>query len=146
MAECSICLEAINTDLLELNCMHSFHSFCMYDWIIMNNTCPMCRAVISDKIIEERIVYELLSDHTTKERKEKIINIIPNIKVYLDIEIVTSIIEFIKTKERSSYTKEYLQTQTKENLKEICKKHNITIKYFNKLKKMDIIDKIIQKN
>jgi hypothetical protein len=41
---CVICLEEINTeDGCLLPCAHTFHSKCLWPWLIMNKSCPTCR-------------------------------------------------------------------------------------------------------
>ena len=43
--ECSICLEryVVNDKIIHLNCRHSFHKYCLNEWLKNNNTCPQCR-------------------------------------------------------------------------------------------------------
>ena len=38
-------------------CNHTFHKICLDNWLIAKNTCPMCRAVLSNRAVEstERI-------------------------------------------------------------------------------------------
>lgn len=45
--ECSICLEHTNPEKdVKLSCNHTFHHKCAIEWLIQNNTCPMCRKSI----------------------------------------------------------------------------------------------------
>ena len=46
-AECTICLKKFNKDKVYLNCNHYFHKECIQNWKTRNNTCPICRAQIS---------------------------------------------------------------------------------------------------
>ncbi len=48
---CSICLENIqkNDKSQYTECGHRFHTHCLYDWLMLNNTCPICRHEITDK-------------------------------------------------------------------------------------------------
>ena len=48
---CSICLEYIenNHKSKYTECGHKFHTRCLHDWIMINNTCPICRHEISNK-------------------------------------------------------------------------------------------------
>ena len=46
--QCSICLEDLgdNASCL-LACQHRFHSSCICQWILENNSCPECRTVVN---------------------------------------------------------------------------------------------------
>ena len=48
---CSICIEPIyENDKIILKCNHTFHASCMMENVIKtNNTCPLCRTIISSK-------------------------------------------------------------------------------------------------
>ena len=48
---CSICLDNLNSNPThELSeCNHKFHSSCLISWLRVNNGCPMCRGVASNK-------------------------------------------------------------------------------------------------
>lgn len=52
ICQCSICLEDIYdisySKFISLPCEHIFHTKCISKWKNKNNTCPMCRAVISN--------------------------------------------------------------------------------------------------
>ncbi|KAD6795329.1 hypothetical protein E3N88_06225 [Mikania micrantha] len=53
--ECSICLEGFKDgdELLNLGCMHRFHSCCLFPWIEICGACPNCRkdiVVTSDRL------------------------------------------------------------------------------------------------
>ena len=43
--DCSICLSEVNVgdNLILLPCCHTFHKNCISQWLIKNNTCPICR-------------------------------------------------------------------------------------------------------
>jgi len=47
--ECTICLSkidtanTISTGILEIECGHKFHYNCIYNWSIIDNSCPNCR-------------------------------------------------------------------------------------------------------
>lgn len=44
---CSICLDPIKyINKKKLHCNHTFHKFCISDWMKCNNTCPICRDII----------------------------------------------------------------------------------------------------
>ncbi|KAK9132290.1 hypothetical protein Scep_011818 [Stephania cephalantha] len=42
---CSICIDGFKVDekIGSLSCGHEFHINCIKDWLIVNNTCPICR-------------------------------------------------------------------------------------------------------
>lgn len=43
--ECEICLEQIKKDdyICNLDCFHSFHFDCIYEWMHYKKNCPVCR-------------------------------------------------------------------------------------------------------
>ena len=51
MEECAICMEYIKeNDKAVLKCGHQFHASCMFSNVVReNNTCPLCRAEVSEK-------------------------------------------------------------------------------------------------
>ena len=51
MEECVICMEYIkDSDKAVLKCGHQFHASCMFSNVVReNNTCPLCRAEVSEK-------------------------------------------------------------------------------------------------
>ncbi|KAI7853134.1 hypothetical protein BDC45DRAFT_511413 [Circinella umbellata] len=44
--DCSICLNSLgfNVELINLPCMHGFHSGCIEQWLQVNASCPVCRS------------------------------------------------------------------------------------------------------
>ena len=46
--ECSICLDTDKNDLIKTSCGHFFHDSCLQEWKQFNNTCPLCRYIISE--------------------------------------------------------------------------------------------------
>lgn len=40
---CVICLSDENLDTVTLCCYNIVHKLCLNNWLINNNTCPMCR-------------------------------------------------------------------------------------------------------
>ena len=42
-------------------CNHTFHKICLDNWLIAKNTCPMCRAVLSNRAVEptERVTHHV---------------------------------------------------------------------------------------
>lgn len=53
MATCRICLLDFNTESIKkrTKCQHEFCEVCLDKWLEKENTCPICRTIISDKII-----------------------------------------------------------------------------------------------
>lgn len=47
--ECSICLEGFEDgdELINLPCMHRFHSCCLFPWVEVCGACPNCRKVVA---------------------------------------------------------------------------------------------------
>ncbi|KAG2216197.1 hypothetical protein INT45_005155 [Circinella minor] len=45
-SDCSICLNSLgfNIELINLPCMHGFHSGCIEQWLQVNASCPVCRS------------------------------------------------------------------------------------------------------
>jgi hypothetical protein len=39
-----ICQEHLNDEVVRTDCGHSFHVGCISDWVIRNDTCPLCRS------------------------------------------------------------------------------------------------------
>lgn len=45
--ECAICQEETGHDFrVKLQCSHEFHAKCLKEWLIRNQTCPLCRASV----------------------------------------------------------------------------------------------------
>jgi hypothetical protein len=44
--ECSICLEVNNNKIIKTACNHEFHEKCLFEWIKISMTCPICRGGI----------------------------------------------------------------------------------------------------
>lgn len=42
--ECSICLEEGTN--VSLPCRHAFHRSCIHDWLMIRDSCPLCRATV----------------------------------------------------------------------------------------------------
>ncbi len=47
MNTCSICLEDLSSNIIELNCKHQYHIECIKQ--VKNNKCPLCRGHIINK-------------------------------------------------------------------------------------------------
>lgn len=56
VCECSICLTNCSPKQLKtLPCEHQFHKKCVNKWLKKNNSCPLCRAVITPEPVPEPI-------------------------------------------------------------------------------------------
>ncbi len=58
--ECAICLQDFTNDDMcrELYCLHLFHETCIDIWIILHQTCPVCRKEYKKSILEkEKDIY-----------------------------------------------------------------------------------------
>ena len=40
---CTICLQSNSNELITTSCEHKFHNQCLYEWLKVRNTCPVCR-------------------------------------------------------------------------------------------------------
>ena len=40
---CIICMDENENEFVKLNCNHIFHTSCLSEWLINNNSCPTCR-------------------------------------------------------------------------------------------------------
>ena len=40
--DCPICQQHMETNLKKLDCGHGFHSECIYTWLLMTRSCPVC--------------------------------------------------------------------------------------------------------
>jgi hypothetical protein len=47
--ECGICFEPVECDRHATACRHLFHASCLAPWLNKSNTCPTCRAQVTDK-------------------------------------------------------------------------------------------------
>ena len=43
METCNICFEDISCDEFKTSCEHKFHNKCLTQWVLSNETCPLCR-------------------------------------------------------------------------------------------------------
>ena len=50
--QCVICQENFEEkeSVISLPCMHSYHSKCIRKWFKTNNTCPICKLIITENI------------------------------------------------------------------------------------------------
>ena len=60
--ECPICFEVIkkDEDIVETACGHKFCKKCLNIWTELEDTCPLCREILEDKIIMELAENECL--------------------------------------------------------------------------------------
>lgn len=40
---CAVCLESMNSGVVELPCKHAYHKACIDEWLCREQSCPMCR-------------------------------------------------------------------------------------------------------
>lgn len=66
--ECSICLNLLNNDIVQLKCEHKYHKVCIDEWYKIKTTCPMCR---DEKLTSIRI---MVLNPTTMDFREKHFN------------------------------------------------------------------------
>lgn len=69
--ECVICLSDITDDLVRTNCNHCFHSRCLKQWKKCANTCPCCRASLSNNRF--KFDHDLLRDMAIRMNMKSII-------------------------------------------------------------------------
>jgi hypothetical protein len=76
--ECAICLDSLDNlegnKIIQLNnCNHQFHESCLKQWIDKNNTCPLCRTVVTSlfyaqinllcvNLFKKKIIVEIKED------------------------------------------------------------------------------------
>ena len=66
LERCSVCSEEIEKEKMNttyLPCKHSFHTICIYPWIVEHNTCPNCRMEVYKKIEEQQSDDDLEPDN-----------------------------------------------------------------------------------
>ncbi len=75
--QCSICLLDLKKDVRTLKCEHKYHKNCINEWISKNNTCPLCRDIIS--VIEASVATHVtvpsnnnIYCHIDKKKKKKV--------------------------------------------------------------------------
>lgn len=80
-SQCPICLDTVVNPILEHNCQNIFCSRCLVEWYKTNNTCPLCRKIISiDKLIIEDKTFDdkKISNKKLISKETTCINIIKN--------------------------------------------------------------------
>ena len=57
--DCIVCFSEIDDPMykISLKCKHFFHTECIFDWLKINPSCPMCRQSFRIQLIEEIISY-----------------------------------------------------------------------------------------
>ena len=54
LKHCNICFDIVHEINISItNCKHLFHTNCLLKWIIINNTCPLCRYELYSDIKQE---------------------------------------------------------------------------------------------
>lgn len=59
---CSICLGTVGRKRYKTCCNHHFHSKCLLRWILVNDTCPMCRTMLRARPTEEEEDIDVVID------------------------------------------------------------------------------------
>ena len=166
--QCSICIENLNIKtnnwfkwntqsnetiktIKTLECTHQFHTSCINEWLKGNNTCPLCRNVIENSKINNKIsdidtVININENINTREQvTNTFINRIKNnkkntISIIIYILSLVSVITYILTSlSMIKYIKEYNITNTnfsesddiKHNIKLINTEINMIIAYLS---------------
>jgi hypothetical protein len=76
--ECAICLDSLDSlegnKIIQLNnCNHKFHESCLKQWVLHNNTCPLCRtninclfeakiSLLCGNLFKKKIIVEIKED------------------------------------------------------------------------------------
>ncbi|KAH0574467.1 putative RING finger domain and U-box domain [Spironucleus salmonicida] len=67
MEQCSICFEALSSNISQLTCSHIFHKNCIQPWINENSSCPICRCPVSFNTLQ--VSYLRSFNHEVKQFK-----------------------------------------------------------------------------
>ena len=85
---CPICLNFIKKDdLTETICKHSFCESCLKNWSETNNSCPNCRTIINNNIIESFEMEEegyVINDNDIEREIENLVIELSNIDTEMD--------------------------------------------------------------
>ncbi len=49
MNECIICYKQLDKDDIKQVCGHIFHTKCITNWVLISDSCPICRSVLINK-------------------------------------------------------------------------------------------------
>ena len=57
---CSICHEKIGKHRINLKCKHTFHIYCIYNWVYTykKKSCPICRGECKEELDDKIIIIE----------------------------------------------------------------------------------------
>lgn len=47
--DCCVCLQSLETNKKFLRCTHSFHDYCIDEWLTHSNKCPICRICVYEE-------------------------------------------------------------------------------------------------
>ena len=84
--ECSICYEDIIVCCDEIKCNHKFCKSCLEQWLQSNQTCPMCRTIITTlpKTLKEMLhEYYIFEERTIDMSDEEITRILPMDNIFV---------------------------------------------------------------
>lgn len=60
LPQCCICLNKIGKkNSITTECGHKYHSYCLDQWLELNNSCPYCRADLQPEMEREEIFFWL---------------------------------------------------------------------------------------
>jgi hypothetical protein len=54
---CPICYENISDNNYKTICNHNFHKDCFNNWLVYNQSCPLCRTIIINTTLETNKLY-----------------------------------------------------------------------------------------
>ena len=67
--ECSICMNNICSKIVLKNCKHTFCKNCIYEWLIHNSTCPLCRTNADTTEIVNSLCYGISNEKIFEVRE-----------------------------------------------------------------------------
>jgi len=68
LSSCHICLEPLNSPVMEPGCQNLFCGHCLLTWLTSHSSCPLCRTTIDIK----ELIYVTNQQETKEEKKEEI--------------------------------------------------------------------------
>ena len=68
---CTICLEDIESNIEFLPCAHKFHETCIYNWLKIKDTCPMCKIPIYIENPRQLSEYNVYRQRVEEEERQE---------------------------------------------------------------------------
>jgi hypothetical protein len=56
---CTICMENVNDNMYITKCGHTYHTQCISEWTKKNQSCPLCRSIVSVASIAPNAKYQI---------------------------------------------------------------------------------------